>query len=139
FVIQGARKNAGSRRLPNATYTGQHVAMGDAAGSKGISQRLDGCFLPDEIVERLRPVFARENDVWLRRRVLARARFRIDRFFCRHRVAHQFEVFWLRLLAPKARRPGEAMRDGSKWRRQLRPAITISVRSSGPERLTNDP
>ena len=59
--------------------------MGDAAGGKGIGERLDERFLPDQPREVGRPVFARQNAIGRALR-LALGRIKAEGWFVAHRT-----------------------------------------------------
>ena len=67
FVVEGTRQNACRRRLADAAHARQHIAMRDPTRRERVRERLHHGFLPDEIIERLRPILPRKHDIRFRR------------------------------------------------------------------------
>ena len=73
LVVERAGDDARRRRLADAAHAGEHVGLRDAPRRERVAQRLDHRLLADEVVERLRTVFARQHDIRLSPRRLRRA------------------------------------------------------------------
>uniref|UniRef100_A0A0N4ZD58 LigA n=1 Tax=Parastrongyloides trichosuri TaxID=131310 RepID=A0A0N4ZD58_PARTI len=65
FIVERAGQQAGRRRLADAPHPGQHEGVGDTPGGEGVGQGADHRLLPDQILERARPVFAGQDGVGL--------------------------------------------------------------------------
>ena len=63
FIIEGARQDAGGRRLADAAQAGEQIGLMNAAEVEGIRQRFDHRLLADQVLETRRPVFARQDAI----------------------------------------------------------------------------
>ena len=62
-AIERLRQNAGGRGFPDPAWTDKKVRMRKPILCNGILERTRDMRLPDEVVERLRPIFSCENFV----------------------------------------------------------------------------
>ena len=62
-VVERASQDAGGRRLADAADAREHVGLGDSLGGERVAQRRHHGVLADQVVERLRPVLAGQDDV----------------------------------------------------------------------------
>ena len=67
-IIEGAGENARDRRLAGAADPGENVGLVDAVDGEGVGEDPHGHILADEVLETLRPVFARKHPVAARGR-----------------------------------------------------------------------
>ena len=63
FVIERARQNARRRGLADAAHAGENPGLRNAAGLERVRDRTHHGVLADQIVERGRPVFARQHAI----------------------------------------------------------------------------
>jgi hypothetical protein len=126
FVVEGAGENACGRGLADAAHAGEHEAVRDPPRSEGVAQRLHHGFLADQVIERLRPVLARQHDIRLRRhirRASARRRSAGVRFLLGHPLAPRSSLLARRAQATRwpgaSAAPAEGA--GSPWRSDQRP------------------
>ena len=61
IAAQRPRQDARGRRLADAARPGEHERLREAAAGERVAQRARHRLLPDDVVEPLRPPFAREN------------------------------------------------------------------------------
>ena len=62
-AVQRAGDDAGGGRFADAAHAGQHERVRHAADGEGVAQNAHHRLLPDQVVERRRPVFARQHAV----------------------------------------------------------------------------
>ncbi len=79
--VEGARQEPGGGGLANPPHPGEHEGVGDAAGGEGVAQRAHHRLLADHVLEALRTVLARQDDIAVvadrrRRRGLAKKHLR---------------------------------------------------------------
>src|SRR6185312_7293143 len=63
FVVEGAGEDAGGGRLADAAHAGEDPGLRDAAAVEGVGDGADHRLLADQVLERGRAVFAREDAV----------------------------------------------------------------------------
>ena len=62
-AVERLGQDAGGRRLADAAGAGEQIGVADAVAGDGLLQRLGDVLLADQLVERLRPVAAGDDDV----------------------------------------------------------------------------
>ena len=75
-AIEGARQNAGRRRLADAAHAGQDEGVGDPPRRDRVRQGAHHRLLPDQLGEGRRPIFAGEDAICRRR--IAHSRNRVE-------------------------------------------------------------
>ncbi len=65
LVVEGPRQDARRGGLAHAAHAGQHVGLVDAVEVEGVGQGPHHGVLPDEVVERRRPVLSRQHAIGL--------------------------------------------------------------------------
>ena len=70
LAVERLGQNAGGRGLADAAGTGEQIGVADAIAGDRLLQRPGDVLLADQLVERLRPIAASDDDVFAAGRLL---------------------------------------------------------------------